>query len=277
MMAAMNQSTIRAGAFLVIAIALIAGGYLYQNHKAALAAQASANTPAATSSPLFAPVTQGAAQSGSTNIIPFDNAPAQALYKQPQYSKTLAFSAKISSSEKAAMQKAYDEVVGDLAKDKMDYNAWISLGTLNLMAGNYKTSETIWNFASVQWPTNHASHNNLGDLYMNYLRDYPKAEKEYKAGIQNFPGDPNPYHNLFTLYTETSYKPTNTAAEDILKQGIAAVPKAPELQYLLAKYYVKLGRTQEAKSLYTAAYNNALSLDQKVIAAEIKKEMDAIK
>lgn len=275
MMASMNQSTLRASAFFVIAIALVAGGYFYQNQLRVDTAQTNASVEASSSNAVFAAVTKSDTVGGSTNIIPITDSglAAQAIYKAPTYPKTLSFTGKLSDSEKAAMQKAYVEVTGDLAKDKLDYNAWISMGTLNLMAGNLKTAESVWIYASAQWPTNHASHNNLGDLYMNYMKEYPKAEKEFLAGIVNKSGDPNPYKNLFTLYSETSYKPTNTAAEDILKKGIIAVPTSVDLKYMLAVYYRKLGRAQDASAQFQAAINEANKQGLTQIAAQIKTDI----
>ncbi|MBP9757126.1 MAG: hypothetical protein KBD06_00840 [Candidatus Pacebacteria bacterium] len=267
-MSNLNQSTMRALALLALAIAIILGGYFYQNSRQA--ASVTLDTAASSTDGMFSAVAPGQDTTrGTTNIIPIT---AEATYKSPAYPKTLSFSIKLSDSEKSTIQKAYGVVVGDLTEDRYDFNAWINLGTLNLMAGNYKAAETIWQFASTQWPTNQASHNNLGDLYMNYLKDYPKAETEYLAGIKNKPGDPNPYKNLFTMYSDTSYKPTNTAAEDILRKGITAVPTSVDLKYMLAVWYKKLGRTQEATAQFQTAINEANKQGLTQVAAQIKTD-----
>lgn len=265
----MNTSTMRALAFLIFAIAIVAGGYVYQNSReAALAAVP--NTANATSSAQFSTVAPGQDTSrGTTNIIPIN---AEATYKAPQYAQTLSFAGAFSTSDKTALQGAYKKAVDALAVDKLDFNAWISLGTINLMAGNVAKALEIWNYASTQWPSNVVSHNNLGDLYMNNLRDYAKAEAEFLAAIKNKPNDPNPYKNLFTLYSDTSYKPTNTAAEDILKKGIAAMPTAVDMQVMLARWYMKMDRTPEAKTMYQTAYDNAIKLGESSLAAQIKAE-----
>ena len=69
---------------------------------------------------------------------------------------------------------------------------------------------------------------------------------------------------------QNSYKPSNTAAEDILKKGIAANPNAVDLQYLLAQYYKKLGRAPEAQSMFTAAADSATRQGKTDLAAQIK-------
>jgi tetratricopeptide (TPR) repeat protein len=265
----MNTSTTRALAFLVLAIAIVAGGYVYQNSRDAALAVVP-NIANATSSAQFSAVAPGQETSGgTTSIIPIS---AEATFKAPKYPETLSFTGTYSTSDKTALQGAYKQAVDAIAKDRLDFNAWMSLGTINLMAGNIAKAQEIWSYGSTQWPTNVVSHNNLGDLYMNYVRDYAKADAEFKLAIVNKPKDPNPYKNLFTLYSETSYKPTNTAAEDILKQGIAAVPTSVDMQVLLARWYKKLDRAAEAKATYQAAIDNATKLGETQLATQIKAE-----
>lgn len=269
-----NQSTVRALALLVLAIAIIAGGYFYQTtRESALAGVSKTTSTATTSTAQFMAVAPGQDTSkGTTSIIPIQ---ATTYYKQPGYPKQLVFKGAFSAADRKAMQDAYDTAQSYIVTDKYDFNAWISIGTMNLMSGNYATAESVWQYASQQWPTNQVSHNNLGDLYANYLKDYPKAEKEWLAAITNKGDDPTPYRNLFTLYSETSYKPTNTAAEDILKKGIAANPKLFEIRYMLAVYYKKLGRTQDAQAMFNAAADTATQEGQPQMAEQIK--IDAAK
>ena len=273
----MNQSTMRALAFLVLAVAIVIGGYTYQNSRDAALGKANTTLEtASTSNAVFAPVVSAKADGGgSTNIIPIAN--TSNSIKIPDYTRALTFSssANLSPEAKAALQKSYAKQQAVLKKDQMQFNEWIFLGNDNLIAGNYRMAEEYWQYASLRWPTNVASFNALGDLYMGYLKDYPKAEKNFLQAIKNKPDDTNPYRNLFTMYSETSYKPTNNAAEDILKKAIAANPRAVDMQYLLAQYYKKLGRKDEAQAMFTAAEDNATAQSQTGLAAQIK--LDAAK
>ena len=107
---------------------------------------------------------------------------------------------------------------------------------------------------------------------MNFLHDYTKAEANYLVGIKDAPSTTAFYKDLFSLYTTTSYKPSNTAAENILKQGISANPKSVDLQMTLARYYKSLGRAADAKAEYDAAIANAKSQNQSDLAAQIQAE-----
>jgi thioredoxin-like negative regulator of GroEL len=98
------------------------------------------------------------------------------------------------------------------------------------------------------------------------------ANTNYLAAIKINPGQPDFYRALFTLYTTTSYKPTATAAEDILKAGIAANAKAVDLQVLLARYYKSAGRASDAAAEYAVAVSNAQSQGNQPLATQIQQE-----
>ena len=65
---------------------------------------------------------------------------------------------------------------------------------------------------------------NLADLYQNFLKDYPKAEMDYKKVIAIDPSNTGAYTALAQMYT-TVYKQGNGSAEAILKQGIRPIRK----------------------------------------------------
>ncbi len=272
MMATMNTNltTGRALGVLVLAIAIITGGYIYQGSRpVSTTTELATSTDKAAFALLAGEQTTGV---GTTNIIPISDS-AAASVKAPDFKRALKFTSTFTDVEKAAIQKNYNTIQAELAADPKSFNAWVFMGNINLIVGNYQLAKEYWDYVSTVWPTNVASFNNLGDLYMGYLKDYPKAEAAFLKAIDNKGDDSNPYKNLFTLYSETSYKPTNTAAEDILKRGIAAVPNSVDMQYQLAVYYKKLGRTEDAKAMYQAAIDNATRQGQTSLATQIKAEL----
>lgn len=274
MMAAMNASTLKAVSFLVFALLVVGAGYFYQNTMLPVRTTSTVATTTAEDAVFSMLASEGFEAGGqsSTNIIPIAGNKSGQMPKAPDYTRPLTFTAKMSATEKSALQKSYATVQTEIKKDALSFNDWVYLGNINLMAGNYKLAQEYWDYVSLVWPTNVSSFNNLGDLYMSYLKDYPKAEANFLQAIKNKPDDTNPYRNLFTLYSETSYKPSNTAAEDILKKAIAANPRAVDMQYMLAVYYKKLGRTQDAQAMFQAAITNATNQGQTALAAQIKLE-----
>jgi cytochrome c-type biogenesis protein CcmH/NrfG len=197
----------------------------------------------------------------------------QAGTPAPDHKKPLVLNSGLSAVERTSLQNSYAKAQADITANALDFNAWISLGTINYMAGNYETARAIWEYGSTVWPTNYVTYNNLGNLFMSYLNDFPRAETNFLKAIEYKRDDTNPYRQLFTIYSETSYKPSNTAAEDILKKAIAAVPRAVDMQVLLARYYAELGRESEAAAMYQAAIANAESQGLTSLAASIRTEM----
>lgn len=267
----------------IVLILVVGGGYLYTQRPssttpdtgsstttASLVTSTSTNIVSVTSSNTSVKGIQTTSGSAgySVNIIPDKTAA-----KAPDYTKPIAYSASISPTLKSALQAQFNITVAAINKDKYNFNAWIDLGAQHHMAGDDTAAAAIWEYASLTWPTNVASFNNLGDLYANFLKNYAKAETNFLTAIKNKPSDTNPYRNLFTLYYTAGYN--KAKAEAILKQGIAAAPKAVDMQVLLARYYRDTGRTAEAKAEYNLAITNAQSQSQTSLATTIQSERDA--
>lgn len=104
------------------------------------------------------------------------------VVSRPDYKAPIIFSASLSADAKAAIEAQFSDIQTTLGKDPMNFEAWMRLGTLHKIAGDYKAAEAIWIYAGKQW-TAYEPHANLGDLYLNFLRDYPKAEVEFKAAL----------------------------------------------------------------------------------------------
>jgi len=171
----------------------------------------------------------------SIEMIPTANASASSLVA-PNYKAPLSFSASIGTDQRVALNARFALDEAALTKNAYDFDVWIDLSTLRRYAGDYAGSRVILEYVSKQWPINMVSFNNLGDLNMNYIHDYPAAESNYLKQIANNPTDANAYRTLFTLYTEL-YKQDTRAAEDILRRGITANPQASDLKAMLDIYF----------------------------------------
>ncbi len=191
------------------------------------------------------------------------------------FSKPIAFSASIASDVRAALNVNLKNAQDALAKNVADFNAWIQLGNAHLVGGDAKAAEEIWLHAAALFPKNIVTYDNLGGLYLDYLKDYPKAETMFKKAIALGSHDVAAYRNLFSLYTDYGYKAGTSAAEDILKQGIANNPDAYELSVLLARYYHAHGRDAEAKASYDVAIATLQKQGNTQAAAEITAEKNA--
>lgn len=158
-----------------------------------------------------------------------------------------------------------------LAKDSLNPKLWLDLGTLYKIGGDWSRAEQAWVFVTQASPNNTAAYWNLADLNMNFLKNYPKAEAEYKKVIALDPTNTSAYTALFGLYS-TVYMKGTSAAENILKQGIQANPKAVDLEVQLARYYRAVGRIPDAISEYDIAITNATTQGLTDLANQIKAE-----
>lgn len=145
-------------------------------------------------------------------------------------------------------------------------------------AGDYDGAIAALTQATSVYPNDVIAYNNLGDLYMNFKKDYPKAELNYKKVIANDATQLNAYRTLLQLYTipDYHYLPKASAPADIVAAGIRAVPKAYDLQLVLARYYRDMGKTAEARAQYQAAIDNAKGQGLTKQAADMQVEMDAL-
>ena len=191
--------------------------------------------------------------------------------KMPDYKGLLACSANVSADQCAVLRLAASTLSSRISVNTGDLKQWVNLGVIRKAAGDYEGARVVWEYVSAVSPSNPISFNNLGDLYANFLHNYPKAESNFLVAIKNKPNDTNPYISLFNIYS--AIDKNKTSAEDILKKGIAANPKAVDMQVLLARYYKDNGRTAEAKAEYQSAMANAQAQGQTDLANQINEEL----
>jgi tetratricopeptide (TPR) repeat protein len=191
--------------------------------------------------------------------------------KIPDYRAPINYSSSIQADVKAALSSAATKIEAKLASNQLDLESWINLGIVRKMAGDYSGAEKAWIFVTQAAPTNAIAYANLGDLYQNFIKDYPKAEKNYLTEIKLSPKDEGVYLNLYTMYAN-QYKQTTTAAEDILKKGVAAMPDSIALHIQLARYYKGKGDVADAKAQYDAAIQAANKNGQSAVASQIQGE-----
>ena len=189
----------------------------------------------------------------------------------PDFRAPIAFSPEIATDVRVALKKQADTLSARLATDSLNLEWWIQLGVVRKMGGDFKGAETAWKFVAKLAPTNPIAYNNLGDLYMNFTKEYVKAESAYLAAIKNDPTAAAPYQALDTMYTNF-YKQNTSAAVDILKKGIAASPDSVDMHVLLARHYRAAGKSDLAKAQYEAAIAAAAKAGQTDAVEQLKSE-----
>jgi predicted Zn-dependent protease len=270
----MSQNASKRGLVIgiVIALCLIAAGcYIIRTGKYSssptTSTTASTTTATAPGSDTGVQVTGGTATVRDVNSA---NVPA------PDHSSPLVFTSSVTTDVQQALNAQYAQIKTILAKDPYNFSAWITLGTVNKIAGNFNTTAADWQYVTKIYPKDHVAFDNLGDLYINFIKDYPKAEMNLKEAVTLFPQDLSGYENLFSLYADYGYKAGTGAAEAIMNEAIEKNPASADLHVLFAHYYAKKGDAANAK----IQFNAAIALYQKTgntdAAAELQTEEAAL-
>jgi len=258
----MNTSATRMYLAIALLVALVIGAVALTHHSSTEQSSTS-NTPTEATTSAMATTTT------NTDTLTIT---AQPSAHAPKATTPLVFSAQVSPQVQASIKKSFEAAQASIAKNPLDLESWIALGVARKQAGDYQGAILDWQYVSAASPSNVVSFHNLGDLYQNYLHDYPKAVAAFKQAIVNNPKDIDAYKALFTIYTSASYQAPQGAAEAILKEGIAKNPKAYDLQVLLARYYRSLGENAQAKAEYDAAIANAQAQGETTVATQLKTE-----
>ena len=167
--------------------------------------------------------------------------PNQTL-KAPDFRIPLTFSDSTSADVRAALIGQFDATVKVLEGNKKSFDAWINLGTLRKMTGDYTGAETDWKYVASLYPKSTVPSDNLGGLYLDFLKNYPKEETYFKLSIANDSHDINAYQQLISLYTVYGY-PSAQAGKDkalaLVERGIAANPNNQTLLDLRTQLQAK--------------------------------------
>lgn len=283
-----NQKII--GALVLLVVLAIGTFFFVRSRKPSAEAPESASTASSTST-TNADVASGTLGITSRPQVPIPTLSATGGYtvkeipagvsapKAPDYSVPLVFSSalNLTAEQKAAVEAQAAALRVQLAKDPSSYVAWLALGRTFKMAGDYAQAAKIWTYLSLNWPADAISLGNLGDLYMNFIKDYPKADASYQGAIRRDFRQVNAYRNLFQLYSGL-YTTRATAAEDTLKEGIQNNPDAVDLYILLAQYYRDTGRMAEARAEYDRAIAQAKKQsNSEALVADLISEQAALK
>ena len=264
----MEKRNLQISLGIIVLMLIVGGGLFYRNANTQNPASASATTtPTNTEDSLEDLVNSGRATVtvGTTDVV------AAPTKKAPSLDYQLHISADLSANAVAAVKTQVASLSAKIKADQKDFDSWVQFGVLAKVAGDYSRALELWSYASYLVGGSPVPYANSGDIYANYLKDYPKAETNYKKAIANTPTNPAYYTELFNLYNY-SYHPAATAGEDILKQGIKANPDAFDLQVLLARYYKSAGRSADAKTQFDAAVANATRQGKTDTATQIKTE-----
>jgi tetratricopeptide (TPR) repeat protein len=168
------------------------------------------------------------------------------------------------------MQAAIDT----LGKNSRNYDAWLELAIYEYSVfKNEKRAEEIWKFVEKDRPAMVQPVVNLAQLYFR-RDDFVLAEGYLRKAIANEPRYLQAYSDLYAIY-KTQGK--SESAIDVLKQGIAAEPTEHYLNYVLAGYYLELGKKSEALAQYQEALARAKKTSNADVIKAIQEDINRLK
>jgi tetratricopeptide (TPR) repeat protein len=104
----------------------------------------------------------------------------------------------------------------------LDLATLVRRGNERKAAGDYAGAAQVWEGATEIWVTHPVAYNNLGDLYMNFLKNPQKAEYNYLKVVELDPKSIDAYMNLFYIYRDQLHN--QTKAQAILDLGLKNNP-----------------------------------------------------
>ena len=166
------------------------------------------------------------ASSGPTHVREVTTVPGE-----PDLTHKVVYASNLSPGAVTQLKGNIATLRYQLRSDPSQMDLWLSLALNYKIAGDYKAAEVVWLYMARVSPTNAVPYANLGDLYQNFLHNYPAAETNYLMAVGLRPDNIDMYRDLYTLY-RYQYKTNTTAAADILIKGLAANPGNADLLQL---------------------------------------------
>lgn len=165
---------------------------------------------------------------------------------------------------------------GRIEENPGDLSSWLDLAIFYKTAEDYEGAEAIWLYINKAAEGQSISAHNLGDLYHLYLKDYKKAEGQFREALRRNPGQTFTYAALHELY-RYSYKTDTNLAVDVIMEGLQVDPGAIDLMKLLAGYYKDRGENAKAIEWFEKARDAADARGNADLGKQMQTEIDALR
>lgn len=194
---------------------------------------------------------------------------------RPNTERSMTFPTGTPTEVQNAINQKIALVKANLKKNPDSFQDWLDIGIYWKSGGDYEGARLAWEYAAAIAPSSHIPHANLGDLYANYLKDYPKAEAELKKA-STLKADYIPaYLSLYNLY-KLSYIEKSSLALPTLFDGLKKNPASIDLMVALGAHYKSLGDKSNALKYYNMALAQAKKAGDTQHTKSIEAELKAI-
>jgi len=211
-------------------------------------------------------------QGAPGEVLIFTNTPDIPV---PNLDRPLILLVSMSEEAESILRGNVNILIDDLKKDSSQADKWLDLGIQRKIAGDYEGASDAWEYAAALQPLSSIPFFNLGDLYHYYLKDFPRAEENFRQSIANDPSFIQAYRSLHEMYA-LSYTEKADLADDILLEGLQKNENHTDLLILLGKYYKGMGETENAQKYYEMALTEAEKTGDTALADLIRQEIDSL-
>jgi|GEM_PF-460597 len=170
--------------------------------------------------------------------------------------------------------KIADAIIA-LEKDSESFENWLTLGNLRNQTEDYEGAAEIYEYLTKTKSDSSIPYTNLGNIYHYHLKNFPKAEENYKTAIEKSPENESAYVELHALYKNV-YKTETTLAEDTLLSGLVQKPNSINFMLLLGTYYKDKGDTSNQLLYLNKALNEANRINNTELVGRINTEISDI-
>ncbi len=221
-----KNTAVWVGAGVIIAAILVGSVFYFHSRNLAMSIHTQTNaTSTSSTTTSFGTVAITTTGGGTIQIVPISKG-----IQPPSLAGTIQISSSLPPDAVAALRTQEETLIPLIKANPLRVDLWLQLGVDRKIGGDYQGAITAWQYVAAAAPVtlSYVAYGDLGDLYMNFLKDYPKAETNYLAAIKINPHVIDYYRSLYTLY-RYDYKTNTTAAANILVQGLQANPGNPDL------------------------------------------------
>ena len=200
--------------------------------------------------------------------------------ESPSLDRPVVISDSLSAEAQAILTNNIEELTKQLRASPDRVDLWLNLGTHRKIAGDYEGAIEAWKYVAETGSdsVNYVAYQNLGGIYMDFLKDYEAAEVNLRRVISINPSVLGAYQTLSNLYRYL-YKTDTNLAEQILLEGLRNNPESIDLMITLAKYYKERGNMAKgditnAKKYYEQARDEAQKLGNTQLVDTLTTEIN---
>jgi len=196
----------------------------------------------------------------------------------PSLDRELVFPETFPADARVVLEQNTKTVKDNLRETPTDYSSWLDLAIQYKTVGDHEGAEEVWVYLTKAAPTLSVAYHNLGNMYHLDLKEFEKAEENYKKAIELAPNEIIHWFGLHELY-RYSYKTDSSLAVKVLEDALdqfKGTNSEVDIYAMFAGYYKQRGEKKDAIEYYTKARTKAEQLGRLDLVTQFENEIAAL-